>query len=444
MERVFERLSISQIIVLAYFSLILFGGFLLSLPLASVSGTWTSFIDAIFTATSAVCVTGQITLNTNSHWSVFGKTVIISLIEIGGLGFMTIWMLFFLLSGKKTNIKQRQVMVESLNLTTTYGMQSIVWYIVRFTLLIQAIGAFLMSFVFIPQFGWVKGFFYSIFHSISAFNNAGFDLFGDSLIGYQNNTYLLTVIAFLIIAGGLGFLVWRDLLTYHKNKKLLRYSRLTLIWTFAILLISFLIFALSEGLNGTFSHLSWGDWIGNIFFLAATPRTGGYANVDYTSVSYMGIFLTFILMFIGGSSGSTAGGVKISTLAVVSTFIYRTSRGQEVRVFSRTLTNDVIRRSFIIFSMGAIMVLTATSILLLTEEIPAGYGIEYILMDVISCFGTVGLTMGLTPDLTFIGKIILITLMFIGRVGLMTFFWSLGEHKTESKVHYPEMTIMIG
>lgn len=444
MERIFNRLSIPQTIVLAYFSLILFGGFLLSLPIASASGTWTSYIDAVFTATSAVCVTGQITLNTASHWSVFGKTVIISLIEIGGLGFMTIWMLIFLLSGKKTNIKQRQVMLESLNLTTTYGMQSIVWYIVRFTLSVQAIGAFLLSLVLIPQLGWVKGFFYSVFHSISAFNNAGFDLFGDSLIGYQNNTYLLTVIAFLIIAGGLGFLVWRDLLTYRKNKKLLRYSRLTVTWTVAILLISFLIFAISEGINGTFSHLSWGDWIGNIFFLAATPRTAGYANIDYTLVSSMGIFLTLILMFIGGSSGSTAGGAKISTIAVVSTFIYRTFRGQEVRMFSRTLTNDVIRRAFFIFTMGIILVLTATSILLITEEIPAGYGIEYILMDVLSCFGTVGLTMGLTPDLTFIGKIVLITLMFIGRVGLMTFFWSLGEHKTESKVHYPEMTIMIG
>lgn len=444
MERIFNRLSIPQTIVLAYFSLILFGGFLLSLPIASASGTWTSYIDAVFTATSAVCVTGQITLNTASHWSVFGKTVIISLIEIGGLGFMTIWMLIFLLSGKKTNIKQRQVMLESLNLTTTYGMQSIVWYIVRFTLSVQAIGAFLLSLVLIPQLGWVKGFFYSVFHSISAFNNAGFDLFGDSLIGYQNNTYLLTVIAFLIIAGGLGFLVWRDLLTYRKNKKLLRYSRLTVTWTVAILLISFLIFAISEGINGTFSHLSWGDWIGNIFFLAATPRTAGYANIDYTLVSSMGIFLSLILMFIGGSSGSTAGGAKISTIAVVSTFIYRTFRGQEVRMFSRTLTNDVIRRAFFIFTMGIILVLTATSILLITEEIPAGYGIEYILMDVLSCFGTVGLTMGLTPDLTFIGKIVLITLMFIGRVGLMTFFWSLGEHKTESKVHYPEMTIMIG
>lgn len=444
MTLLMNKLTIPQTIVVVYFSLIMLGGTLLSLPLASASGEWTSFIDAVFTATSAICVTGQVTLNTAEHWSVFGKTVIISLIEIGGLGFMTLWMLVFVLSGRRTNIKQKQIVLESLNLTTSHGMPEIVWYIVRFTLSVQALGALLLSFVLIPQLGWQRGFFYSIFHSISAFNNAGFDLFGDSLIGYQSNSFVLLVIAFLIIAGGLGFLVWRDILTFRRNKSLLRYSKLILTWTLGILLVSTLLFGLAEWNNPVFSGLSVGDRIANIFFLAATPRTAGYVNVDYTMLSHVSLFITIILMFIGGASGSTAGGAKVSTIATVSTFLYRTFRGQELRVFNRTLTMDVIRRAFFILFAGFMLVLVSSLILLYTEEIPSGFGIEYILMEVVSCFGTVGLTMGLTPHLTSVGKIVLMLLMFIGRVGLITFFWSIGEHRTESKIHYPEITIMVG
>lgn len=443
-NRILDKLTIPQIVVSIYMSLILFGGFLLSLPMSSKSGTWTNFIDAMFTATSAICVTGQVTLNTAEHWSVIGQTIIITLIQIGGLGFLTIWMLFFTIRGAKINLKQRNVVLETLNLSSSYGMTDVVKNIVKVTLSIQALGALALSFVLIPKLGLKTGFFYSIFHSISAFNNAGFDLFGDSLIGFQDNSFVLLTIASLIFSGGLGFIIWMDILSFPKNKKLTRYSKFTLIMTGIVLVVSILFIGLSEWRWGTFSHLSFGDQLANIIFMAVTPRTAGYANIDYVDVSHAGLFMTFLLMFIGGSSGSTAGGVKVSTIGLVVMFMYRMFKGEEINVFSRHIPYENVRRAFFIVFVGIIMVISSTMILFITEEIPQGFGMEYVLVEVLSCFGTVGLTLGLTPDLTVTGKFVLMLLMFVGRVGLMTFFWSLGRHKTESKVHYPDMSIMVG
>lgn len=443
-ERLFGKMSIPQIIVSAYVILIFTGGFLLSLPISSATGTWTNFMDALFTATSAVCVTGQVTLNTATHWSSFGKTIIILLIEIGGLGFITIWMIFFMMRGLKANIKQRSVLLESLNLSADFEIKEIVFYIVKFTLLAQLIGAFLLSWAFIPRLGWLTGSLYALFHSISAFNNAGFDLFGDSLISFQSNSFVLLVIAALIIAGGLGFLVWRDLLTFYRNRRLLRYTKLTLVGTAVLILIGFVLFAISETKHGTFKHLSIGDSLSNLLFLSVTPRTAGYANVDYSQLSTSGIFTTLLLMFIGGSSGSIAGGVKVSTVIIVFMFLFRYFSGKPFTILSRGIKIATIRRAFFIISSALSMIMVATSLLLITETLPPGAGIEYVLMEVISCLSTVGLTMGLTPHLSLAGKAILVVLMLMGRVGLVTFLWTIGNHRKQSQINYPEMNIMIG
>lgn len=443
-ERLFGKMSIPQIIVSVYVFLIFIGGFLLSLPIASATGTWTNFMDALFTATSAVCVTGQAILNTATHWSTFGKTIIILLIEIGGLGFITIWMIFFMMRGLKANIKQRNVLLESLNLSADFEVKEIVFYIVKFTLLAQLIGAFLLSWAFIPRLGWLTGGLYAIFHSISAFNNAGFDLFGDSLIGFQTSSFVLLVIAALIVAGGLGFLVWRDLLTYYRNRRLLRYTKLTLIGSSALISIGFVLFAISETKQGTFNHLNLGDRLSNLLFLSITPRTAGFANVDYSQLSPLGIFSTIILMFIGGSSGSIAGGVKVSTIIIALMFLVRFFTGKPFTLFNRTVKIATIRRALFIIASALLLMMVATILLLMTETLPPGVGIEYVLMEVISCMSTVGLTMGLTPHLTLAGKVILVVLMLIGRVGLVTFLWSIGNHKTQSQIKYPEMNIMIG
>ena len=421
------------------------GGLLLWLPISSANGEWTSFIDALFTATSATAVTGQVTLNTAAHWNYFGKTVIITLIEIGGLGFMTLWIVFYYYLFKhRPNLRQRRIVTESLSLNAGDSVQKKVFAIVRFSLTVQLIGATLLGFVFVPEYGVGKGIYYSIFHSISAFCNAGFDLIGNSLIDYQSNPFILLVIASLIMAGGLGFIVWEDLLNYRKVRKLSNYSKIVLTVTASLWILGTLLFWITEHQNGTFSHLSFGDQLVNYFFLAVTPRSAGYVNVDYANLSLASLFLTVVLMFIGASSGSTGDGIKVTTLFVISLVIYRSINYNHSNVLNRTLSKDTIRRAFFIFSSGILIATIATFVLLNTETIPDGFGLEYILIEVFSCIGTVGLTMGLTSSLTIIGKVVLILLMLIGRVGVMTFLWSLTNEKRESGINYPEMNLPVG
>lgn len=445
MSNFLKKLSVAQTIVIAYTFVITCGGLLLWLPISSANGEWTSFIDALFTATSATAVTGQVTLNTAAHWNYFGKTVIITLIEIGGLGFMTLWIVFyFYLFNHRPNLRQRRIVTESLSLNAGDSVQKKVFAIVRFSLTVQLIGATLLGFVFVPEYGVGKGIYYSIFHSISAFCNAGFDLIGNSLIDYQSNPFILLVIASLIMAGGLGFIVWEDLLNYRKVRKLSNYSKIVLTVTASLWILGTLFFWITEHQNGTFSHLSFGDQLVNYFFLAVTPRTAGYVNVDYANLSLASLFLTVVLMFIGASSGSTGGGIKVTTLFVISLVIYRSINYNHSNVLNRTLSKDTIRRAFFIFSSGILIATIATFVLLNTETIPDGFGLEYILIEVFSCIGTVGLTMGLTSSLTIIGKVVLILLMLIGRVGVMTFLWSLTNEKRESGINYPEMNLPVG
>ena len=445
MSNFLKKLSVAQTIVIAYAFVITCGALLLWFPFSSASGEWTSFIDALFTATSATAVTGQVTLNTATHWNYFGKTVIITLIEIGGLGFMTIWMIFyFYILKHRPNLRQRRIASESLSLSAGDQIQQKVFSIVRFALTVQLLGAILLGFVFLPEFGIGKGIYYSVFHSISAFCNAGFDLIGNSLIDYQSNPFILLVIASLIMAGGLGFIVWEDLLNYRKTRKLSNYSKIVLTTTISLWILGTILFWVTEHKNGTFAHLSLGDQLANYFFLSVTPRTAGYANVDYANLSLGSLFLTTVFMFIGASSGSTGGGIKVTTLFVIVLVIFRSINYNHSNVLNRSISSDTIRRSFFIFSSGMLIASLATFILLNTETIPDGFGIEYILIEVFSCIGTVGLTMGLTPSLTLIGKIILIVLMLIGRVGVMTFLWSLTNEKRESGIIYPEMNLLVG
>ncbi len=445
MTKHLKKLTIPQQIVMGFLTTVLLGALLLTLPIAAKSQQATPFLDALFTATSAVAVTGQTVVNTAEHWTLFGKTVIITLIEIGALGFMSIIVMIFVFMGKKMTLKQRLLVQEAVNLDNLKDAQFLIRYIVKLSLSVQLLGALLLSFDFIPRFGLRKGLYYSFFHSISAFANAGFDLFGDSLIGFQENPLVILTISFLIIFGGLGFLVWRDLLAYPKRKKLAMHTRLTLITTFSILLLSFILFSISEAKHGTFGHLSLPHRILNYFFLAVTARTAGYANIDYVQVSHMGIALTLILMFIGASSGSTGGGIKVTTFATVILFIRSRFTGEQVRYRHRAIPKQKVDKSLLITVFGLLVIIMGTFILLLTEEIPQGFGLEYVLVEVFSVFGTVGLTMGLTSHITQIGKLVLILIMFTGRVGLLTFLMSMGARIGEKpEIEYPEENILIG
>ncbi len=439
-----KKLSVPQYLSLGFLLVILTGATLLSLPISSQSGEWTPFIDTLFTATSATCVTGQVIYNTAAHWSLFGQLVIITLIEIGGLGVMTLIVLLFLFLGKKLNLKDRLLVHDALNLDQSNDAIVIVKYVLKFAITVQLLGALVLSTQLIPQFGWLKGVYFSLFHAISAFCNAGFDLFGDSLISYTSNPVIILTIAFLIIFGGLGFIVWRDLLTYRKNKKLLLHTKLTLVLTISLLVGSTILFFIAENGRGTFDDLGFGyQWL-NSFFLAATPRTAGYANVDYATLSLASLFLTCILMFVGGAPGSTAGGIKVTTIATLVLYLKASLKGEVPIVGKRSISKDTVVKAIVLLLISITMILSVTFILTFTETIPEGFGMEYILVEVFSCFGTVGLSMGLTPHLTIIGKVLLSLMMFMGRVGLLTVIMSFASKSRKEGIRYPDGQILIG
>lgn len=441
----FKNMSPVRIIASSFIVTILVGALLLTLPFASKTGDWTNFLDALYTATSATCVTGQTVLNTAAHWNYFGKTVIMLMIELGGLGFMSFVVIFVTFFGRKLRLKQRLVIQESLNIEHLSDVSGLIKYLIKFSLITQTIGAILLSVRFIPNLGVLKGIYFSIFHSISAFCNAGFDLFGNSLVGFQNDSYILFVIMSLFVTGGLGFVVWKDLLSYRKNHRLLLHTKVTLVAVGTLIIGGWLILFVSESAYGTFDNLGLFDRLMNTLFMSTTPRTAGFASVNYAQVSPVGIFITMIFMFIGGSSGSIAGGVKVTTVAVIIFYVFKTFRNKPVVLKRKSISQDKIVKSVVIITTGILLVLVATTVLLMSETIPDGAGIEYVLFEVLSTFGTVGLSLGLTPFLSVVGKVVSIIVMFAGRVGLMTFLLSLAhrEPKTTS-VMYPDAHIMIG
>lgn len=446
-KRVRKRLSPVQLIAAGFFILILFGGSLLTLPFFSRSGESTNFIDALFTATSAVCVTGLTTLNTAEHWNSAGQFLIMTLIEIGGLGFMMIPILFFAIAKKKISFSMRIVLKEALNLEEMSGVIKLMIYILKFAVVIQVIGAVALSVVFIPEFGWAKGIWFSIFHAVSSFCNAGFDLLGDSLLADQTNVYLIMVVSALIIAGGLGFIVWRDILSYHRVKKITLHSKVALSVTALLLIGGFILFLITERNGLTLVKGTFTERLANTFFMSVTPRTAGYYSIDYLQMSHAGLILTMFLMYIGGTSGSTAGGLKTTTLGILLIQMHAMFKGKtRAEAFGRTIRQAAVLRALTLFFVTLSLCVVAIMVLSVTETIPKTSGIEYIAFEVFSAFGTVGLTMGLTQDLTLIGKLVIISLMYIGRVGIMTVVFSLlvKANRAEANYKYPEESIMLG
>ncbi len=443
------HLATPQLISLGFATVILCGALLLMLPISSRSGGVTPFIDALFTATSATCVTGLTTVNTAQHWTPFGQFVILVMIETGGLGFMSLPVFFFMIARKKINLRTRMILKDSLNLEQMNGSVNLMRYILLTSVIIQGLGSIALSFSFVPQYGWLKGIWFSIFHSVSSFCNAGFDLLGDSLANNQQDIWMLSVIMILIIAGGLGFLVWFDLIQYRKQKRLSIHSKIALLMTGSLLILGAIGFYLTEH-NGQL--LVTGNWLQRFFntmFMAVTPRTAGYYSVNYFEMSHAGLILTIVLMYIGGTSGSTAGGLKTTTFGVLLIQMKSILKGRNRAEFSgRTIPAGAIFRALTLFFITLSLCILATMILSVTEKIPDvdGLGLEYIVFEVVSAFGTVGLTMGLTPELSIVGKVIIISLMFIGRVGIMTVLLSLIAKARQQEQHfkYPEESVLIG
>ncbi len=440
-----KKLSGVQVLALGFFIVIFIGAILLTLPISSESGESTNFLDALFTSTSAVCVTGLVTLDTGTYWNEFGQVVIMLLIEIGGLGFMSFATFIAVLLGKKITLRDRLLMQEAMNTFNIQGLVKMVKYVLSFTFAVQFFGALLLSTQFIPKFGIGKGTYFSIFHSISAFCNAGFDLFGgfSSVTSYSSNAVVLITISSLIIIGGLGFTVWMELYNYRGIKKLSVHSKVVLLITTVLIIGGTILMYLFEMHNPeTMGKMGVGDKILNSYFASVSPRTAGFNSVSTDGMTNAGKFLTIILMFIGGSPGSTAGGLKTATFGVIILTVISVIRGREdTQVFGRRFSKDLVYKSFALLMIGMFLVIGVTLILSITDPNESFINLMY---EATSAFGTVGLTTGVTQRLSTAGKIIIIITMYCGRVGPMTVALAFLRNKKKQTHKYPEGKILIG
>ncbi|WP_163539577.1 TrkH family potassium uptake protein [Gracilibacillus sp. YIM 98692] len=434
------KLNPSQLLITVFAICILIGSFLLKLPFATTDQI--SWINALFTATSAMTVTGLIVVDTGAAFTLFGEIVIVSLIQLGGLGIMSFAILIYMMLGKKIGIKERLVVQQALNQTSLGGVIKLVKNLFIFSLTIEFIAMIFLSINWVPEMGWGQGIYVSFFHSISAFNNAGFSLWSDSLMGDVGDPVVNIVISFLFIIGGIGFTVLSDLWYKKKFKTLSLHSKMMIIGTFLINTMAMItVFTLEYSNPQTLDSLSTlGDKVWASYFQAITPRTAGFNTLDIGSLNESTIFFILLLMFIGAGSASTGGGIKLTTFMVIIFSVSIFLRGKkEITIARRSIDQSFILRSLAISTMGILFIVVAVFILNITEKQP----FLTILFEVISAFGTVGLSMGLTSTLTFIGKVVIVFIMFIGKLGPLTLAFSLAQPK-EEKIKYPNEDILTG
>ncbi len=447
MQKSRTEFSRTQMIMIGFIIIIIIGSLLLMLPISSKEGTPTQFLNAFFTATSATCVTGLVVYDTFAHWSVFGQLVILTMIQIGGLGFITFGVYGLTLLRKKIGLRNRELIHDSLNSMHVGGGVRLVKKIVIGTLLFETLGAALLSIRFIPQMGFVNGVYFSIFHSVSAFCNAGFDLMGGSgefcsLTSYSDDILVNLVIMTLIIIGGIGFIVWDDI--YHNKfnfKKYMLHTKVVVTVTAILIFGGAVFFYFSEN-NGIFSDISIKERILSSLFLSVSPRTAGFNTVDIASLSGAGKIVTIILMFIGGSSGSTAGGIKTTAVAAIAFFIISYIKKEKGHTaFNRSLDDNIIKKASTVFFINLFLALSAMIIILLSNQ---NFNISDVAFEAFSAIGTVGMTTGITRDLSIISKISIILLMYFGRVGSLSFALSFTERRKVPDIRYPKENIIIG
>lgn len=435
-------------LALGFFLLILTGAALLSLPVSSRSGEATNFLDALFTATSATCVTGLVPFDTYSHWSFFGQAVLLVLIQIGGLGFMTLATLFSFLLRRTITMRERLVMTTSFNLVDMAGVVRLTKKVLLGTLFFEGMGAVVLSIRFSADYGFAGGVWKGIFHSISAFCNAGFDLMGEkeplsSLTHYVGDPVVNLTIMILIVVGGLGFFVWSDLGSHKSVRKLEVHTKLTLIMTGLLILGGAILFFLYEFHNpATLGAMPVWEKALAACFQSVTTRTAGFNSIDQAALTSPSVALTMILMFIGGSPGSTAGGVKTVTIAVLFLTASSVVRGKsKVNLFGRSISPRSIMNAVTVLVIGIVLVAGGSLVISSFENVP----LELAVYEAVSAFGTAGLSMGLTPQLGVLSQLTLIALMYLGRVGILTLGIAvLMRQPIEPKIKYPECRVMIG
>lgn len=436
-----KHLSPFQVITYGFAAVIFVGSILLTLPISTKDGLGASFFDSLFTATSAVCVTGLVVHDTATYWSSFGQGVILFLIQIGGMGVVTISVAMAKIAGRKIGLAQRRTMQEAISAPHVGGIVKFTDFIIKTTITVELVGALILSPVFCKEFGILKGIWYSLFHSVSAFCNAGFDLLGvreqySSLTSYVSNPIINFTIMALIVVGGLGFMTWRDVIAnkWHFKKYKLQ-SKVVLIVTLVLIVIPAIYFFFYE-----YSDLALGERILASLFQSVTPRTAGFNTTDLNELTENGKFLTILLMITGGSPGSTAGGMKTTTIAVLfASAIAVFKRSENAQFFGRRIGNDTVRYALTILLMYLTLFITGGFIISMIEDLP----LLSCLFETASAIGTVGLSLGITPDLSFISKLVLILLMFLGRVGSLTLVFAAvsGYHIKVSKLPQEKITV---
>lgn len=440
------RFGAKQTIALGFAAIIITGALLLMLPISNRGGTSIAFIDALFTAASATCVTGLVVFDTWSQFTFFGQMVILILIQIGGLGFMTIAILFSMVLGKRIGLRERSYAMEAVSSMQISGVVRLVKHILVGTLFFELIGATILSFKFYPIFGLGKGIWFGIFHSISAFCNAGFDLMGtiepySSLTHFSSDIIINIVITSLIVIGGIGFIVWDDLFAQKLNfKKYKLHTKVVLSSTIILIIVSFLLFMIVER-NNVLAGLPFGEKVLVSMFHSITPRTAGFNTIDTAALTEAGSFLTMILMFIGASPGSTAGGIKITTFVIlIMAVITYFRKYDDVNIFRRRISTNIVKRSFFSTSYYLLLIVLGTFVILVFQPLP----IKDTIFEVFSAIGTVGLSTGITRDLSALSRIVIVILMYSGRVGSLTIFMAVTEKKVIKKVRNPEEKVIIG
>ncbi|EEG76449.1 TrkH family potassium uptake protein [Dethiobacter alkaliphilus] len=438
------KVSPAKILVVGFAAVIFIGALLLTLPIATHSGQ-ISFLDALFTATSAVCVTGLVVVDTGTYFTVFGQTVIMILIQIGGLGIMTAATVVFILLGKKITLRERLVIKEAMNQITMEGLVRLVQIVILLTFAVEAVGALLLSTRFIPEYGLGTGLFYSVFHAVSAFSNAGFDLIGEgrSLTPFANDPVILLTIAALFILGGLGFSVVMEFYQKRRLRRLTLHTKMVLIISSVLLVLgTVIIFVMEYNNPETLGQLGFLGKVLNAFFTSATTRTAGFNSVPTGGLLHPTLFFMLALMFIGASPGSTGGGIKTTTFGGLLVAVISTIRGSDDPViFKKQIPVEILRRALSIAVISITLVFLVTLLLLITE----GGELLPVFFEAMSAFGTVGLSTGITGELSPLGRIIIIITMFAGRLGPLTLMFALARRmQKKSPIRYTSERIMLG
>lgn len=450
-----KKLSPVQTITLGFLLIIFLGSIILMLPISSATHTMTGYIDSLFTATTSVCVTGLVTVTTATHWSLLGKFVILILIQIGGLGFMTAITLLFTLLKMKMSVANKLTARSMMSTKDLNNVANTVRKVIFVTFIIEFIGAFILTLAFYNYYEFAQALKYGIFTSISAFCNAGIDIMSlNSLAMFNDNGIILWTVMILVIFGGIGFPIWLELfdiikkkIIYKKNWHIIKvglslHFKLVTITTVLLIFIGFLVIFLSEYSNPmTMKYMSLGDKVNNSFFQSITTRTAGFASVGQADLMNSSKLMSMLLMFIGGSPGSTAGGIKTLTFAIILIMLHSWINGRnKAVVFKRSIQDEIVKRAFLITLLSVAVLFISMMMLSITE----GVDITTISFECISALATVGLSMDFTENLSLIGKCIIILLMFMGRIGPITMFLSVIKEKNISAVNRPEEKIILG